>query len=461
MFANLGLHEKIVRALKEEGIVEPTVIQQKAIPLVLQGKDVVGMSKTGSGKTATFGVPLLNNMDEKGQLQYLVIAPIRELAVQIAGELKKFGKYMRFTVATVYGGVSLGPQMEQISRAQIVVGTPGRLMDHIQRRTLDLSRIKAVVLDEADKMVEMGFIEDIEYILNQTPPKRQMLLFGATISTEIDHLKRKYMNAPVLAEGEMHVQDEFLKQYYYNVRHNEKFSLLVHLLKKEQIAKGIIFCSARSTVEMLAKNLRKQGFNVDMIHGKLSQNNRMRAMEAFNKNKTDFLVASAVAARGMDIKFLSHVFNYDLSPDPQEYVHRVGRTARAGESGKAITLLSEKDFGTFNDILTRYRHLNIEEMPDEQFEKIRFDAGFSRRPQGSRGSNNYSQSWDRRSGNRSGPRSEGFSHHGGSDRQLGVGHDRPRQESSGSDWRSGASSFDRNARRSRNPRPGFRSFGRR
>jgi superfamily II DNA/RNA helicase len=450
-FTELGLKQEIVDALKQQGIVEPTTIQQKAIPLIKDGKDVVGMSRTGSGKTATFGVPLLHNLDPNGGLQYLIVAPIRELAVQIANELKKFGKLLKFNVTTVFGGLAINPQMEAISRANIVVGTPGRLMDHLQRRTLDLSKIKTIVLDEADKMVEMGFIEDIEYIINQANEYRQILLFGATISSEIDHLKKKYMNDPVIAEGETHVEDDFLKQYYYNVRHNEKFSLLIHLLKKENIKKAIIFCSARSTVELLTKNLRKQGLSVDMIHGKLSQNKRLKVMDEFNKDKTDLLVASAVAARGLDIKFLTHVFNYDLSQDPQEYVHRVGRTARAGESGKAITLLSEKDFGTFNDILTRYRHINVEEMPDEKFERIRFDATRNDSRSHSRGTNNYSKSWDKR-GSQGRGRSSGGSSSSGS-RNLGVGH---RSSNSGDgDWRSQGNSTRRQ------PRNNDRSYGRR
>ncbi len=372
-FQALGIRPELVRALRELEITTPTLIQQKAIPLIKAGKDLIGMSRTGSGKTAAFGLPILENLRPQAGLQVLIMAPTRELAVQIGDELRKFGKYLHFRLATVYGGVSLGPQIEQISRADIVVGTPGRLKDHLNRQNLNLSHLTCTVLDEADKMVEMGFIEDIEYILSYTPEKRQMLLFGATISKEIDHLTERFMHAPVTAEAEAQVQEELLEQFYYNVQHHEKFSLLVHLLKKEATQRVIIFCSARSTVELVSRNLQLQGLRNEMIHGKLSQNRRLNVIEKFHCGQAPILVASAVAARGLDIKDVSHIFNYDLSADPQEYIHRIGRTARAGESGKAITLLSQKDFQAFGDILNRFR-VNIQELPLEPFARLRFDA---------------------------------------------------------------------------------------
>ena len=372
-FEQLGVHAEIVKALQEENITEPTLIQEKAIPQVLLGKDFIGRSKTGSGKTAAFGIPAVQLVTPKQGVQLLVLAPVRELVVQIAQELQKFGKYLHLRVACVYGGVSLGPQIEQMERAEIVVSTPGRLLDHLERRTINVSTLKCVVLDEADKMVEMGFIEDIERIMGALPREKQVLLFGATISEEIDRLKRKHMHDPVVVEAEVQVQQEFLQQYFYTVQQQQKFSLLVHLLKKEQIQQGIVFCSARSTVELVAKNLRQQGIKAEMIHGKLSQSRRLRTIEDFHHAGQGILVASAVAARGLHIDDVSHVFNYDLSQDPQEYVHRVGRTARAGKSGKAITLLSERDFDVFRDILSRYR-LPVEELPLENFHRLQFDA---------------------------------------------------------------------------------------
>lgn len=372
-FEEIQVHTDIVRALQELGIKEPTLIQQKAIPLIKEGKDVIGMSKTGSGKTAAFGIPILEQVKKGQGIQLLLMAPTRELAVQISTELQKFGKYLQFSVATIFGGVGIEPQVQKLRTADIVVGTPGRLLDHIGRRTINLSKIKCAVLDEADKMVEMGFIEDINEILSNTPKEKQMLLFGATISTEIDMLKRQHMHDPVVAEAESHVKEDFLEQYYYDIEAHEKFSMLVHLLKKEETDRVIIFCSARSTVELIQKNLRNNGIKAEMIHGKLSQNRRLQVIESFNKGKIDILVASAVAARGLHIDGVSHVFNYDLSQDPQEYIHRVGRTARAGQSGKAITLLGPRDHDQFRHILDRFR-IEVQELPKENFVKVRFEA---------------------------------------------------------------------------------------
>jgi superfamily II DNA/RNA helicase len=391
-FTDLNVKTEIVQALEREGIVEPTTIQQKAIPLIQAGKDVIGMSRTGSGKTVTFGVPLIEKIVSGQGIQTLVMCPTRELAVQISNEMKKFGKNVKLNVATVFGGVALDPQIDAMARAEVLVSTPGRLLDHLGRRNVDLTKIKHVVLDEADKMVEMGFVEDIEEIISYTPDKKQMLLFGATICDEIDNIKRKHMADPVIAKAETHVGKDLLEQYYYDVQYNQKFSLLVHLIKEEkELDRVIIFCSSRSTVELLTKNLRVQGVKAEMIHGKMSQNKRLSVIDGFNKDKLKILVASAVAARGLDIKNVSHVFNYDLSQDPQEYIHRVGRTARAGESGKAITLLSDRDYGTFNQILNMYRELDVKCLDAGQFPRLMFDTqSFGRNlGNGSRGGRNF------------------------------------------------------------------------
>ncbi len=373
-FENLQIKSEIVQALKEEGIINPTDIQAKSIPLIKEGKDVVGISRTGSGKTAAFGIPLLEKVVPRKGVQALILSPTRELTNQIAHELQKWSKHLNLGIAAVFGGVSLEPQREALARSEIVVGTPGRIVDHLSRRNLDLSKLKMFVLDEADKMVDMGFIEPIEKILSVTPKQKQMVLFGATISDEIDHLKKRYMNNVVKVETELQVEKDLLKQFYYDVKTHEKFSLLVHLLRKESTDRVIIFCSKRTTVELIHKNLRLQGIKAGMIHGKMRQNKRLDVINQFNKGKVNILVASAVAARGLDIKDISHVFNYDLSNDPQEYVHRVGRTARAGESGKAITLLSEQDHDNFGHILSRNR-IEVEALPLENFDRLRFDRG--------------------------------------------------------------------------------------
>src|SRR3989338_2257604 len=373
-FENLQIRSEIVQALKEEGITSPTDIQEKSIPLIKEGKDVVGISRTGSGKTAAFGVPLLEKVVPRKGVQALVLSPTRELTNQIAHELKKWSKHLNLGIAAVFGGVSLEPQREAIARSEIVVGTPGRIVDHLSRRNLDLSKLKMFVLDEADKMVDMGFIEHIERILSVTPAQKQMVLFGATISDEIDHLKKRYMNNVVKVETELQVEKDLLKQFYYDVKTHEKFSLLVHLLRKESTDRVIIFCSKRTTVELVHKNLQLQNIKAGMIHGKMRQSKMLEVINQFNKGKIRILVASAVAARGLDIKDISHVFNYDLANDPQEYVHRVGRTARAGESGKAITLLSEQDHDNFGHILSRNR-IEVEALPLEDFARLRFDRG--------------------------------------------------------------------------------------
>ncbi|MFQ5475330.1 MAG: DEAD/DEAH box helicase [Candidatus Nanoarchaeia archaeon] len=372
-FIELRVHPRIINALNEMEITEPTEIQRKAIPLAKEGKDVIGMSRTGSGKTCAFGIPLLEKIEKGKGIQSIIMTPTRELAVQIERELKKFGKYLDFNTALIFGGVSYGPQLDAMAVADIVVGTPGRLLDHIERGNLDLSKVKIGVLDEADKMVEMGFIEDVTKILDCTPQSKQMLLFGATLSEEVQALRNRHMHDPVVAKAKINVDTDLLKQYYYDIEMHEKFSLLAHLLRKEKTDRVMIFCSARSTVELVTNNLRKQGIKCEMMHGKLSQSKRLQVIDQFNNGKTPILVASTVAARGLHIDDVSHVFNYDLSQDPQEYIHRIGRTARAGESGKAITLLSPRDHGAFGYILDRYGCM-VEKLPKEKFQKLQFDA---------------------------------------------------------------------------------------
>ena len=282
-------------------------------------------------------------------------------------------------------------------------------------------------------MVEMGFIEDIEKILECMPNNRQILLFGATISDEVDHIKKKYMHNPSIAEAEMHVEADLLQQYYYNVEQHQKFSLLVHLIQKEKPKRAIVFCSTRATVDIITENLRMQGIHAAMIHGKLTQSARLRIIEGFHRGNPHILVASAVAARGLDIKEVTHIFNYDLSKDPQEYIHRVGRTARAGEEGKAITLLSQRDYDTFSSILNRHR-MDVKELPLEDFPRLAFKAR-SRSYDGDRNGSygGQRQQYHGRGGypqrntaysDRSGS-SSGYSSHQGSRPSYGSGHSGP------------------------------------
>lgn len=389
-FETLNVKPEIINALRDEGIEIPTEIQEQVIPLIQSGRDVIGISKTGSGKTAAFGIPVLEEIRPNQGIQAIFIAPTRELAVQISQHLRKIGKYLPVSIATVYGGVSLQPQIERLSRADIVVGTPGRILDHLGRRTLDLSRIRVVVLDEADKMAEMGFVEDIEEIIGYTPSNRQMLLFGATLCNKIDRLKQQYMRDPATAETQLQVEEEYLQQYYYDVSRDQKFSLLVHLLNTEKIRQAIVFCSTIVTVELIYQNLQMHRIKAEMIHGKLGQSRRLRVIDQFNKGEEKILVASPVAARGLDIKDVTHIFNYDLAQDPEEYIHRIGRTARAGESGKAITLLSQRDYETFSDIQNRYQ-LDVQELLTGDFPMLHFHIPPRRRSSAGRG--DYNPRW--------------------------------------------------------------------
>ena len=373
-FTELGIEQNIVRALKEENIIEPSDIQIKSIPIILSGKDIIGKSKTGSGKTGAFGIPIVNMNNHSNHIKSLVLAPTRELAIQISNEFSKFSKYKHLNYATVYGGSSIKKQIKDIKKADIIIGTPGRIIDHLTNYNLDLSKINSFVLDEADQMVDMGFIKDIEKILNFTPKNKQIILFGATISDEINYIINNYMNKPSVAESEVNVSQDLLKQYYYNVKKQNKFSLLTHLLKTEDSKQVIVFCSSVSTVKMVHKNLISNGIDAGIIHGKMNQNKRIKSINQFNDVKQKILVASPVAARGLDIKQVSHIFNYDLSKDPQEYIHRVGRTARGGKKGKAYTLQSRQDKNVFSRILKEY-NLKIEKLNLVDFPIIEFKSG--------------------------------------------------------------------------------------
>jgi ATP-dependent RNA helicase DeaD len=373
-FKELGLHEDIENALAEQGITEPTDIQSKVIPEIKKGHDIIGISKTGSGKTIAFSAPILHNIKRGEGIQILVIVPIRELAEQVAKEIRKISKTLDINITTIYGGMSLGPQANALRHADIVVGTPGRLLDHLERRSLNLSKIKVVVLDEADKMAMMGFIEDVEDILSATPKTRQTLLFGATISEDIAKLRDRHMKSPVTIKAESQVENKLLVQCYHDVESKDKFSMLVHLILKEKPTLAMIFCATRRNAEIVAKNLVKQNIHSHFIHGGMSQSARLRMIDDFHKGRPEILVATAVAARGLDIKNVSHVFNYDVPKDPEEYIHQIGRTARAGTSGKAVTLLAQHDHDLFSNVLRRYK-MNVVRMPKEEFVRVPFDAG--------------------------------------------------------------------------------------
>jgi len=349
-FRKLGIIEPILKLLQEEKFVEPTEIQEKSIPLILSGKDVIAGAATGSGKTLAFAAAIIKSTERGEGIQSLVLVPTRELAEQVYQWLKRFSKHKRLEMTAIYGGVSINPQIDQLRTADVVIGTPGRILDHLSRRTVDFSQVKILVLDEADRMLDMGFKDDVERIISRCPRERQTLLFSATIHGEVEGIARKYMRDPVEVSAEVYVDPAKLNQVYYDVEDNQKFSLLVHLLKHEHSGLIMIFCNTQRNTDFIAKNLNAQGINTIAIHGGHSQNRRTSTMQKFTSNRVSVLVCTDVAARGLDIKGVSHVYNYDSPKDCKDYIHRIGRTARAGKEGKVINLLIGRDYENFQRI---------------------------------------------------------------------------------------------------------------
>ena len=383
-FEELKLHPDILKSLKRSGFVEPTPIQSRCIPEIKAGKDVVGQSLTGSGKTAAFGIPIVEKLTPGGGIKALVLAPTRELALQVRETLSVLSQFRGLHVTTVYGGVGIQPQIDSLRRTDIVVATPGRMLDHISRNTIKLDKVEFLVIDEADKMFEMGFIDDVKEIIRYLPATRQTLLFSATMPAEVHHLITRYLKSPKIITEKIHVDSSLLKQVYFDVKQDEKFSLLVHLLKHKTPGLAIVFCLTRREVDVVTKNLKLQGIHVMAVHGGLSQSQRTSAVSSLKHEKIQVLVATDVAARGLDINNISHIYNYDSPKNSSEYTHRIGRTARAGKKGEAITILSESDHDNFRNVLSdRQIQVQLEQAP--QFEKVRFErntqrAGFSRGP---------------------------------------------------------------------------------
>ena len=344
-FNYLNLREEIVQAITELGYAEPTAIQMGIIPLMLTGADVIGQAQTGTGKTAAFALPILNNFTPQKNPQALILAPTRELALQVADSMIEYGKHINVRVLAVYGGQAYGPQIGGLKRGvDVVVGTPGRLIDLLERKVLDLSGIKTVVLDEADEMLNMGFIEDVETILGMTPPERQTALFSATMPARIRSLANRFMRDPqsvLIKKSTLTVSA--IEQRYYLVHESEKTNALTRLFEIEPIHSALIFARTRAETATLANELVVRGIPAEAIHGDLDQYARERVLGRFRANQLKVLVATDVAARGLDIEDISHVFNYHLPDDAEVYIHRIGRTGRAGKTGIAITLLSPKE----------------------------------------------------------------------------------------------------------------------
>ncbi len=371
-FEEMNIEQSILGSLNDIGFEQPTRIQSETIPIIKQGYDVIGQSETGSGKTAAFGIPLVEKVVKGGKIQSLVLAPTRELALQIANDLTKYSRFKGLYIQTVYGGVSMGPQVFGLRKAEIVVGTPGRILDHMQRGNLDLNNLKIFVLDEADKMIDMGFIDDIEMIEKHIPKNRQTLLFSATMPESLMRIRDRFTNNAKKIKTETKVRDDILTQYYCDIDHQRKFSLLVHLINQEKPNLAIIFCNSRREVDLVSRNLQSNGINATALHGGLSQQRREDVMESFHRGIKRVLVATDVAARGLDIKNVTHIFNYNIPRDAEDHTNRIGRTARAGESGKAISLLCREDHDSFRRIINSFSY-DIKKMEISDFQDLPFN----------------------------------------------------------------------------------------
>ncbi|MBU5689774.1 MAG: DEAD/DEAH box helicase [Candidatus Aenigmatarchaeota archaeon] len=370
-FEEMNIDELVLKSIKENGIDSPTDIQLKSIPFIKNGFDVIGQSETGSGKTIAFGLPIVEMAENKGFLQALILAPTRELSIQISNELKKLSKYKKLNISTIYGGVPIDNQILELKNADIVVGTPGRVLDHIKRGSMKFENIKFFVLDEADKMIEMGFIEDIKRIERFLPKKRQTLMFSATMPEYLENIRDNFTNNPMKVKTKVKVDDSRLKQYYVDIERENKFSLLVFLINSEMPSKSIIFCESRRDVDAITENLLVNRIKAQKLHGGLNQKMREKVISNFYSNKIQILVATDVAARGLDVKEISHIFNYNIPKNSEDYVNRIGRTARAGKAGKVINLLSKDDHKNMTNIISRYSY-SIEKIEKPNFPKLKF-----------------------------------------------------------------------------------------
>ena len=354
-FVDLDLPEPLMRAVLDMGFEEPTPIQSLAIPVMREHHDMVGQAHTGTGKTAAFGIPLLEHIDASRQeVQAIVLCPTRELAIQVSEELRKLAKYLRgITILPVYGGQPIERQIAVLKKGvQIIIATPGRLIDHLDRRTISLSGIRLAVLDEADEMLDMGFREDIELILKRTPAERQTVLFSATMSKEILSLTQKYLKSPRMVKvvhGRLEVP-ALIEQRYFEVRESEKVEVLSRLIDFYNPKLSLVFCNTKRKVDEVCTQLQARGYLAEALHGDMDQKERERVMSRFRAATSDILVATDVAARGIDVEEVGVVFNYDVPQDPEYYIHRIGRTGRAGKSGKAFTFVSGKEMWKLRDI---------------------------------------------------------------------------------------------------------------
>ena len=376
----LGLSQEMIRAIQDTGYENFTPIQEKAIPVLLEGRDIIGQASTGTGKTAAFGIPAIEKIvdpDDQADPQVLVLCPTRELAMQVSDELRKFSKYKEgLRVVTVYGGQNIDTQIRALKRAAVVVGTPGRVIDHIRRRTLKLMNIKLAILDEADEMLDMGFVDDIKQILFNTPENRQTALFSATMPPPIMRLTQRFLRNPETVKGdEGDTAFNLIQQYYVEVPKSKKAQGVRLLFEQQGAHRGLIFCNTKRMVEVLTRELTEMGLAVEALHGDMAQGARTRAMAQFKSGETNLLIATDVAARGIDASGVDIIINYDIPQDMEYYVHRIGRTGRAGNTGVAFTLIAGSgEFFSLCDIqdttgiqLQPYYLNGLEETPEDKF----------------------------------------------------------------------------------------------
>jgi ATP-dependent RNA helicase DeaD len=347
-FKKLGLSQNALEAIARKGFEEPTLIQEKIIPLFLKGKmDIVGQAQTGTGKTAAFGLPLIEMLEEDRQgVGVLILTPTRELAVQVSEEINSLKGKRRLQIAAIYGGQSIEQQLKRLKKGvDIVVGTPGRVLDHINRRSLKLKNISYMILDEADEMLNMGFIDDVEEILKNTSEKKRVLLFSATMPKRILSLAEKYMGKyEVIREKKDQLPTELIDQIYFEVNTSDKFEALCRIIDVEKEFFGLVFCRTKIDVDNVSNKLVERGYDAEALHGDISQSGRERVLDKFKRQKINILIATDVAARGIDISELTHVINYSLPQNPESYVHRIGRTGRAGKEGTAITFVTPDEY---------------------------------------------------------------------------------------------------------------------
>ena len=374
-FDKLGISKSTLKAISKKKFKIASEVQAKVIPLVFEQKhDIVGIAQTGTGKTGAFGIPLVDLIEKHNKFpQAIILAPTRELALQVTSELTMFASEKRLKIATIYGGASIRNQISALKRGvDIVVGTPGRVVDLINKRELELKECKYFILDEADEMLKMGFIEDVELILEKSSKKRRVYLFSATMPPRIKKLSEKYMKKQKVVEVERKLTvSNLIEQFFYKVKDSDKFNTLQNIVKEELFFYGIVFCKTKRDVEHITQSLKRKKIRVDCIHGDIAQNKRERILKLFKDQKISVLVATDVAARGIDVKNLTHVINYNLPQDAETYTHRIGRTGRAGKKGKAISLVTPSEMRKLTyienelDITIEKRQLSIEQKSNE------------------------------------------------------------------------------------------------